>query len=325
MTSSVERLPKFGIAFSSDSERCDQVADRLDAGALQAVVGADADLELLDQAVVALARPAPPAPSPRRRRSRRGSVSSSTRSGVGEDRQRLDQDLGGLAQRGARLDRAVGLDLERELVEVRALADASGVDRVGGAADRREDRVDRDHADRLVLGLVLLGRRVAAAAADRHVHLELGLLLERRDRRVGVEDLDARGQVDVLRRDLAGAGGDQRHLDLVGVGVHAHDDVLEVEDDVGDVLLDARDRRELVRDALDPDALDRGAAKRGEQHAAEAVAEGVAEALVEGLDRERPLVVGDVLLADLRDLEFGQGGHWESPRLVRCSGSAHLE
>jgi hypothetical protein len=34
--------------------------------------------------------------------------------------------------------------------------------------------------------------------------------------------------------------------------VHPADDALEVEDDVGDVLLDARDRRELVRDALDP-------------------------------------------------------------------------
>src|SRR5216110_1390436 len=67
---------------------------------------------------------------------------------------------------------------------------------------RREDRVDRDHAQRLVLGLILLGRRVSAATADREVHLEFRLLLERRDRGVWVEDLDARGQVDVLRLDL---------------------------------------------------------------------------------------------------------------------------
>ncbi len=103
---------------------------------------------------------------------------------------------------------------------------------------------------------------------------------------LGVEDLDAGGQVDVLRLDLAGAGGDQRRLDLVGIGVHADDEVLEVEDDVGDVLLDARHGGELVRDALDADAGDGGAAQRGEQDATEAVAEGVAEALVEGLDRE---------------------------------------
>ena len=59
----------------------DQVADGLDAGALEAVVGADADLELLDQAVVALGgrrRPArAPAPAPS---SASRAVSSSTRS-----------------------------------------------------------------------------------------------------------------------------------------------------------------------------------------------------------------------------------------------------
>ncbi len=179
--------------------------------------------------------------------------------GVGEDRELGDQQLGGLAQRGLRLDRAVGLDVERELVEVGLLPDAGLLDGVGDAAHGREDRVDRDHADRLVGGLVLLRRAVAAAAADRHVQLELGLLLERRDVHVGVEDLDARGQVDVLGGDFAGAGDDQRRLDLGGVGVHAADDALEVQDDVGDVLLDTRDRGELVRDALDAHARDGGA------------------------------------------------------------------
>ena len=53
--------------------------------------------------------------------------------GVGEDRQLRDEDLGRLAQRGLRVDRAVGLDVERELVEVGALADAGRLDRVGDA------------------------------------------------------------------------------------------------------------------------------------------------------------------------------------------------
>src|SRR4029078_10356861 len=150
------------------------------------------------------------------------------------------------------------LDLERELVEVGPLTDAGRVDRVRGTPNRREDRVDRDHAQRLVLGLVLLGRRVSAATADREVHLEFRLLLEGRDRGVRVEDLDARGQVDVLRLDLAGAAGNQRGLDLIRVRVHADDDLLEVQDDVGDVLLHPWDGRELVGDALDSDTLPRG-------------------------------------------------------------------
>ena len=83
MTSSIDLRPKFGIAFSSDSDFCTQLADRLDAGALEAVVRADAELELLDQdvvharrarrraaAAVAAADGAAPAPIRRRRRPR---------------------------------------------------------------------------------------------------------------------------------------------------------------------------------------------------------------------------------------------------------------
>ena len=120
---------------------------------------------------------------------------------------------------------------------------------------------------------------------------------------VGVEDLDAGGQVDVLGRDLAGAGDDQRRLDLGRVGVHAADDALEVQDDVGDVLGDALDRRELVGDALDAHAGDGGAGERGEQHAAQRVAERVAEAAVERLDHERAAVLLDGFAGDAGDLE----------------------
>jgi len=47
------------------------------------------------------------------------------------------------------------------LFEVGALADARLLHGVGHAAHRREDRVDRDHADRLVGRLVVLRRAVA--------------------------------------------------------------------------------------------------------------------------------------------------------------------
>ena len=50
-----------------------------------------------------------------------------------------------------------------------------------------------------------------------------------------------------------------------------------------------------------------GAAQRGEQDAAEAVAEGVAEALVERLDREGAAAVVDLLGGDAGDLEIS--GH----------------
>src|SRR3954451_2172336 len=289
-----------------------EVADRLDTGALEAVVGTDAELELLEEDVVHRAAAALPARlrqpmasagavvEPDRARARPEVLDAVL---VGEDREARDQDLGSLTQRRLRVDRPVGLDVERELVEVRALADASLLDGVRDAADRAEDRVDRDDADRLVGRLVLLRRAVAAAAADREVELELGLLVERRDVDVGVEDLDAGGQVDVLRVDLAGAGDDQRRLDLGRVGVHPADDALEVEDDVGHVFGDALDRRELVRDAFDPDGRDGGAGQRAEQHAAQGVSEGVAEAAVERLAGERAAIVLHLFGGDAGDLE----------------------
>ena len=63
------------------------------------------------------------------------------------------------------------------------------------------------------------------------------------------------------------------------------------------------DRRELVRDALDPDARDGGAGERGEQHAPQRVAERVAEAPIERLDRERAAILFDRLAGDSGDLE----------------------
>src|SRR3954453_4457759 len=274
----------------------DQVADGLDARALEAVVGPHAELELLDEDVVhraaglgdrATAGAAADLGGTRPVALQRRGTADRRDLRVGEDLQVGDEDLGRLAQGVLRLDRAVGLDVERELVVVGALADTGGLHRVGDAPHRREDRVDGDDADRLIGSLVLLGRPVAAATADRHVHLELGLLLERGDVGVGVEDLHAGGQVDVLRGDLAGPRGHQRRFDLGRVRVHPADDALEVEDDVGDVLGHALDRRELVGDALDAHARHGSPGERGQQDAAQRVAERVAETAIERLDRGR--------------------------------------
>src|SRR4051794_6084521 len=302
-----------------------EVADRLDARPLEAVVGADAELELLDEDVVH--RAAARAPAGGQDAAADASAVVELEAGalaqvldpvlVGEDREAGDEDLGRLAERGLRVDRAVGLDVQRQLVEVRALADARLLDGVGNAADGAEDRVDRDHADRLVWGLVLLGGAVPAAAADRQVELELGLLVERGDVRVGVEDLDAAGQVDVARRDLAGAGDHQRRLDLRGVGVHAADDALQVEDDVRHVLRHALDGGELVRDALDPYGGHGGAGERGQQHAPQRVPERVAEAAVQRLDHELPAVLFNRLGRDSGDLEVEHQG----PNVVLLGGA----
>jgi hypothetical protein len=88
--------------------------------------------------------------------------------------------------------------------------------------------------------------------------------------------------------------------------VQAADQVLEVEDDVRDVLADARKRRELVRDPLDLDRGDGGALEGREQDAAQRVAERVTEAAVERLDLEDPSLLVHFLMDDLGDLELHQ-------------------
>jgi hypothetical protein len=90
--------------------------------------------------------------------------------------------------------------------------------------------------------------------------------------------------------------------------VEVADQVLQVEDDVGHVLAHARERGELVRDALDLDGGDGGSLERGEQHAAQRVAERVAEAAVERFDDEDAAVLVDLFVDDPRDLEVHQAG-----------------
>ena len=213
----------------------------MDSRALQAVVGADADLQLLDLAIVAVGC--------RSQLGRQSAIATGQLLdpvGLGEDREALDQDLGRLAKRSRGLNRAVGLDLERELVKVGPLTDARGVDLIGSAPNRREDRIDRGNPDCLSPGLVVLGRLIAPPAADRQIHLELRLLFERCDRRLGIQDLNPGRQVDVARGHAAGPICDQWHLDLVGVGYKADDEVFQVEDDVSHVLGDPGDRGELM-------------------------------------------------------------------------------
>src|SRR2546423_13969834 len=74
--------------------------------------------------------------------------------------------LGGLADRLVGLDRPVGPDLEDQLVPVGLLANAGLLDEKIRLDNRAEDRIDRDHADRLALFLIALGGVVAFSTLD---------------------------------------------------------------------------------------------------------------------------------------------------------------
>src|SRR5439155_25541225 len=257
----------------------DEVADRLDADTLEAVVRADAELQLLDREVL---HPVGELDVDHRAAVELLGIGAEALHAleVGEDRELTDQDLGRLRDCVLRLDRAVRRHVEDQLVVVGALPDARGLDVVGDAPDRREHRVDRDDADRVRLATVALGRDVAAAAPDRERDLEPTLRRQVRDLELRVEDLEVGGSLDVGGGDRALTLRRQPNLDLGRVAVEDADELLQVEDDVSDVLTDARQRRERVRDALELDRGHGGALQRGEQHAAQRLAERVAEATV---------------------------------------------
>jgi hypothetical protein len=102
---------------------------------------------------------------------------------------------------------------------------------------------------------------------------------------VGVVHLDTGRRRDVRGGHRAGALLAQVHDDRL-VLLRGDDEGLEVEDDLGDVLLDPRNGLELVEDSVDADRRDGGTRDAREQGAAEGVAERVAEARLERLDDE---------------------------------------
>ena len=181
-----------------------------------------------------------------------------------------------------------------ELVVVGHLADARAFDVIVHAADGRVDRVDRDVAERQIGVGVAVGDDVAAALLETGLQLERAFLRQRGDVRRRVEDLDVRVLFEVGGGDDAGA----LLLEVEGLGtaaVQLEGDLLEVEDDVGHVLDHALQGRELVEHAFDADGGDGRPFDRREQHAAERVTDGRAEAALERLGGEPPVVRGEGL------------------------------
>ena len=91
----------------------------------------------------------------------------------------------------------------------------------------------------------------------------------------GIHQLDVLVELDIGGGHFAFlVGGEQQGLRIAGVGFEQN--LLQVQNDVGDVFHHAVDGGEFVHRAVDFDRGDGGAFQRGEQHAAERVADGVA-------------------------------------------------
>ena len=118
------------------------------------------------------------------------------------------EDVAGPADGLLRLDGAVGLDVDDQLVEVGALLDAGALDVVGHTAHGAEGGVHLQPADGTGLFLelqALVGRLVAAAALHLELHVQRAGAVQVRDHQVLVHDLDVVVQLDVGGLDHARA------------------------------------------------------------------------------------------------------------------------
>ena len=123
---------------------------------------------------------------------------------------------------------------------------------------------------------------------------------------LGVEHLDVGGGLDVAGGDLTGAAGVEAQRDGL-LGRALQHQVLDVQDEVGDVFLHAGDHVELVQRLVEAHLGDRGAGDRREQRAAEAVAERVAETGLERTDGELLEVAVGLGRLDLGTLDDEHG------------------
>ena len=145
-------MPKLRYLSISCSVFIDKFADRGDVRVVQAVGGADGELDLVDRHVEQLAELVLLLAD----RALLALELVVLLAHAVEHVEVVLEDRGGLLEGVVRRDAAVGPDFEDQLVVIGDLADAGVLDGVTDEADGAEEGIDRDDADRLVLLLVLL-------------------------------------------------------------------------------------------------------------------------------------------------------------------------
>ena len=130
------------------------------------------------------------------------------------------------------------------------MADASFLDVVLDADDRREAAIDGNDADFAFFACVFVGGVVTATVFHGHLDHQWHIVRHRRDVVLGIENLNRFVVLEVRTVDdalLVAVDADRFRL----VRQVFHDERLDVQNDVGDIFHHAGDRRDFVLDALD--------------------------------------------------------------------------
>src|SRR6266849_4116410 len=263
----------------------DELADGLDVGVLQAVVGAHGKLELLDGAVEMFE--ARIVGGVRRRFDGFDGLFE-----IDKDAHVVLDELGGEADGILRGDGAVGPHFDHQLFVVGHLAEASGFNGVINLAHRGVNAVHGNVADGQIFVIVAVGGNVAAAVLDAHFDLELAAFADGGDVHAFVEDGEVRVFLDLRGGDRTGLlDVDVNGLGQVGVELDGH--LLQVEDDVGGILDHAGDRRKFVQHAFDLHGGDGRAFDGAEQRATQRISYGRAPAALKRLRGKPPVLLGE--------------------------------
>ena len=209
------------------------------------------------------------------------------------DREVLLEQHGGQRDRVVRAHGAVRPHLEDQALVVRRASHSSRLDTVIDAPHRRVDGVDRDPADPQGLVEVLVGAHITTGLLHQSLQLEAAFLVESGDQTV----LATAGDLHLRVGDELISGDDLRPRDVEAddlrlVTMELKRNLLQIQEDVGDVFDHAGDRRELVKHTFDVQGRDGRSFDRRQQTATQSVAHGRREAALEGLCRELTVGLG---------------------------------
>lgn len=196
---------------------------------------------------------------------------------IAEHRQLIAKDVGGGAHGFLCIDRAVGFDIDHQLVEVGALFNTRSFHGVGNATHGRERRIQHqttDGAGLFVRTTTRSSRLIAETALDLEAHVQRRVLGQMADHVVAVDDLDVVIGPDVCRSDRTRTLLGQRQRGAIAT-VHTNRHVFQVQQDVEHVFLQTFDRGVLVEHTVDLDLGDRKTGDRRQQHTTQGIAQRV--------------------------------------------------
>src|SRR5690554_1068718 len=207
---------------------------------------------------------------------------------VDERGQLLLQDGRGTADGLFGIQGTVGFQIDDQLVQVGALLDTGVFHHVGNATDRAEGSVELKTADAAAFVFVALagiGRDIATTASHLELHVQGTVVRQIGNHVVAVDDFDIVIQLNIGGGDHARALLREAQRYFVAA-VQLDGQALEVQEDLDDIFLNTFDGAVLVEYAIDLGLYHCTARHGGQQDATQRVAQGMAKATLERLERD---------------------------------------